>query len=211
MLLIIGLAAQAPIRSGRLGSNVRPMSRISASLLGALRSSLVHALRAARSNFEGIPLSPRGFRPVTAISLDLHLQQGYVEVSLRTMGEGRSLSIGDWSLAGFLSSLSGPRDEELSALASVALSFYHQIADSDYSSRADRAHLLYLLSAEVLLDRQVAEILNDYKINAPFFGSALGGHPFTYVVLDPEEMIRGNYCEIVRANQVTSRVLHGLA
>ncbi len=173
-------------------------------LAQSFRDDLVAALKAAAPHFEALPVTPRGHRSHSGLSLDLFIQHGYVQVSLREADE-RQLqgNIGDWANQGFLSSRSGPCDEELGRLASTIAS-----VDANWQGEShDLRHLLFVAAARALLDPQVAELLRSHRINAPCHAAELGGHPFAFYVMDPDEMLRANYCDIVRAQRITARIL----
>jgi hypothetical protein len=177
-------------------------------VVATLCDQLVLALQSAAPWFEALPVTPRGYRAYSGMSLDLHIQHGYVEVSLRTSGErANERYIGDWSHSGFLSSLNGPCDNEMGQIAATIMKKYSEVGEDDLRGQADRRHLLFLAGAEALLQREISEILNGYRIEAPYFGSELGGYPFSYFVLDPDEGLSANYCDLVRSKLITARLL----
>ena len=90
--------------------------------------------------------------------------------------------IGDWADQGFLSSNPGPCDEELAAIVSAI----EQSSRSAAGSAEDLRHVLFVAAAGALLP---------------------GGCPFYFYAMDPEEALRVNCCDVVRANRVTARVL----
>lgn len=83
--------------------------------------------------------------------------------------------------------------------------------DSATGEAEDLRHVLFMAAAEALLDPEIANILRSYGVDAPDFGSALGGYPFYFYVMDPDEALRVNYCDVVRANRVSARVFKVLA
>jgi hypothetical protein len=70
----------------------------------------------------------------------------------------------------------------------------------------EMAHLVFLAGAEALLDRRIGEQLRKLGVNAPIVTDGFSHHRF-YMVFDPDESIRANYCEIVVANRITARLL----
>jgi hypothetical protein len=174
----------------------------------AMSDELVRALRAARPEFEALPRTTNGDVSISGMSLDLHIQHGYVAVSLRTEKEKwEDTHIGDWKHAQFLSSLDDDPETEMARLAEIINGLYAEIPEDDVYAQVDRRHMLYLVAAEAVLDEKVAEILNDYGIEAPVFGDALGSAPFSFFVYDADGMLTTNYCDIVRAHRVTARIL----
>ncbi|MCE4555448.1 hypothetical protein [Pelomonas cellulosilytica] len=141
---------------------------------------------------------------MSGLSLDLFIQYGYVQISLR-LREERELggNIGAWANQGFLSSKDGPCDEELGAIVSSI----EQFMGGATGTAEDLRHVLFMAAAEALLAPEVATLLRSYGVDAPDFGSALGGYPFYFYVMDPDEALRVNYCDVVRANRVVARVL----
>lgn len=177
----------------------------------AVRTELVLALRAARADFEALP-GPTTGRPISGMSLDLHIQHGYVAVSLRTDEERwEQTHIGDWQHAQFLSSLQDSPDTAMSRLAAVVVELYTEVREDDVFGLADRRHMLYLVAAEAVLNEEVAIVLNELGIEAPVFGEELGSAPFAFFVYDADEMLTVNYCDVVRAHWVTARVLRNEA
>jgi len=77
----------------------------------------------------------------------------------------------------------------------------------DSPARHEMAHLVFLAGAEALLDRRVAACLCEIGVNAPAYGDEFLQRPFEYMVFDPDETVRVNYCELVLANRVTSKWL----
>ena len=178
----------------------------------SMRDDLIRALRAAKTEFEAIPVTPRGHRSIAGMSLELFVQEGYVQVSLRTDDDKwKSRTIGDWQFAGFLSSVEGPCEREMRRIAKTMKSLYSQIPKNDAYGRADRCHMIYLAAAEAIMDEHVVGVLNSYMIEAPVFGDALGSDPFTFFVYDNDRNLDGNYCDIVRGHRVTARILRGEA
>lgn len=85
-----------------------------------MRDELVRALRAARSAFGVLPRTADGGLSISGLSLDLHIQHGYVAVSLRTDDEKwEDTHIGDWKHAQFLSSLDDDPETEMADRKSV--------------------------------------------------------------------------------------------
>jgi len=74
------------------------MNRFEAAAV-AIRAELVLALREARADFEALPGPTTGPRPISGMSLDLHIEHGYAAVSLRTDDEKwEDTHIGDGSM-----------------------------------------------------------------------------------------------------------------
>ena len=174
----------------------------------AMRDELVRALRAARSAFGVLPRTADGGLSISGLSLDLHIQHGYVAVSLRTDDEKwEDTHIGDWKHAQFLSSLDDDPETEMACLADIMNTLYAEVPEDDVYAQLDRRHMLYLVAAEAVLDEKVAEVLNDYGIEALVFGDAVGSTPFLFFVYDADGSLSTNYCDIVRAHRITARVL----
>lgn len=145
---------------------------------------------------------------ISGMSLDLHIQHGYVAVSLRTEQEKwKDTHIGDWRHAQFLSSLDDDPETEMARLADIVNRLYAEVPDDDDYGQLDRRHMLCLVAAEAVLDEKVAEVLVNYGIDAPVFGDAVGSTPFSFFVYDADGMLAANYCDIVRAHRITARIL----
>ena len=170
----------------------------------SFRDALVSALKAAAPHFKDWPVDRSGTRDISAMSLDRFVQFGYVQVSFRRREERETGGdIGSWANQGYLSSKDGPCDEELAPIVSTSKQF---MTSADGAAK-DLRHVLFLAAAEALLDPQVATLLQGHEVDAPDFGDSLGGYPFTFYVMDPDEALRVNYCDVIRANRVTARVI----
>ena len=85
-------------------------------------------------------------------------------------------------------------------------------------SHLEIAHLIFLAGAEALIDATVRdrfyEILDSIQDSSTFSGqlslegklSANDGW-FEYVLSDPDEQCRANYCDIVLASEIKARTL----
>jgi hypothetical protein len=71
------------------------------------------------------------------------------------------------------------------------------------------SHIIFLAGAEALLDPKVAELLRCFNIDAPTLQDRFISSSFQYIVVDPDQTLKSNYCDLVLANRVTKRLLEG--
>jgi hypothetical protein len=69
------------------------------------------------------------------------------------------------------------------------------------------AHLIFLAAAEALISPAVAMHLQGLGVNAEAWENDFAPGAFEYIVVDPDQTIKANYCELVLANRVTARWL----
>jgi len=111
-------------------------------------------------------------------------------------------SIADWPDFDFAIERTSPT---LKKAAAFAADTYRNKPEKMELSEA--AHFLFLSAAEALLDTSVAETLQSLGITAPKLGDGIGGSPFEYLVLDADATYKANYCEIIRSNRTTQRLM----
>jgi len=110
-----------------------------------------------------------------------------------------------WQHFEFVSSQSC-RSEALRHAAQVVTQLYESW---DGQKLSEAAHIIFLAAAEALLDERVASLLQEFGVAAQIVNDELRGlrKGVEYMVFDSDKTISANYCEIVLANRVTSRLL----
>jgi hypothetical protein len=166
-----------------------------------------NVLRESSPYINSIERTARGDLPVTGLSLDLYPWHGAITLSLRLssdfpLGENR-YEIGDWKYHDFPSAWKTTCFQEAGHFLQR---FYRAGGQDEFQARA---HLVFLAGAEVLLDPRIAEQLQSLGIDAPIKTEYFISHYFEYIVLDSDETVKANYCEIVMANRVTNLLLGG--
>jgi hypothetical protein len=142
--------------------------------------------------------------PLWALSFDVIAWQPYVGLAFRLESEsglGASTNSADWKHSHFIEDI---RSRPLSAAAKYVHDIYQNTKED---IRQETLHLIILAAAHAILDRRVAQTLQSMGIEAPEIGDRLEGTYFKYFVMDSDELIRANYCDIVRANRATRHVL----
>jgi hypothetical protein len=119
-------------------------------------------------------------------------------------------STADWKhncLIGNEPSLSPPHASASVKLFENAANYIYEQTMESGELEQEVVHLIYLATAEALLDPSITSVLRGYQIDAPFVEDSFLPHRcFEYVVTDPDESIAANYCEIVIANRITNRM-----
>jgi len=171
-----------------------------------LLKGVLAGLRSRAKKIQTIERGGGGQLPtITGVSLDLAPWHGGVGLSLRVSSDpsdpGRRLSSVEWKHFGFLSA------ENYPALEPVGDYLAQCYRAKGQRGNLDMAHLIFLAGADALLDRKVAQCLQEAGVDAPAIRAKLESHDFDYVVVDPDGTIKANYCELVLAMRVTRRLL----
>lgn len=167
---------------------------------------ILDALDSKASAIASIDQIPNVEFPIDGIALDMAPWHGGMGLALRQVTEFEHESrynSADWDYFDFVSNSS------FSGLQ-VAANFIKEayLSEGEGSpARLEMAHLVFLAGAEALLDSRVAECLCALGINAPVYANGFLGRRFEYMVFDPDETVRMNYCELVLANRVTAKWL----
>lgn len=142
---------------------------------------------------------------IWAISYDILPWDPYVGIAFRVKSESghdSSLNSSGWNHSHFIEDISckhlkPARDYTHTAYGSA----------SGGLSSQEIAHLIFLAAADALLDESIASLLQSFGVNAPVIEDSLAGGYFKFVVLDDDGTIKANYCDIIRSNRVTRRLL----
>jgi hypothetical protein len=100
------------------------------------------------------------------------------------------------------------RDCESATLRDAARYVQEIYLGSSYNREI--AHLIFLAAGEALLDPAVAVYLQGIGIDAPVWTDEFASG-FEYIVVDEDQTVKANYCEIVLVNRVTARLQSGRA
>lgn len=158
----------------------------------------------------------KGIFPINAMTLDILPWFGQAGIAFRIQSDPVTLRVGEWAHYDDFVDLcvchSGPLND---AAQYVRDAWESPPADLN---RLQMAHLIFLAGAEALLADAVRcrfyAILDAIQTESEFTGrfsfdnqlSAYDGW-FEYVVSDPDGNSRVNYCDVLRANEVTKAAL----
>src|SRR5262249_34507909 len=171
-----------------------------------LVQGILDALHARAGVIASIKRIPNVDFPISGISLDMAPWHGGIGRALRQVTEfehERRYNSADWEYFDLVSSTSFPGLQ----LAAEFINKAYVSEGEDSPARHEMAHLVFLPGAEALLDARIAERLCEMGVNAPVYGDGFLRRGFEYMVFDPDETVRVNYCELVLANRVTSKWL----
>lgn len=169
-------------------------------------AAILDGLRERTDYINSIPRNGRGDIPATGLALELSPWEGGLGLSLRLTedfprGDERYTSA-DWSQFDFTEGCSSPSFEAARAYFSE---MYKQADDSGQDPR-EIAHLVFLAGAEALLDPSVSQYLSTLGINAPEVGDYFIDSPFEFIVMDPDESVKSNYCDLVVSYRIAERL-----
>jgi hypothetical protein len=174
-------------------------------LKGTIYLGVLDALQEHASYIAGIPRTAQGGIPMTGLSLELYPWHRYIAMSLRSSSDVMNrYSSADWEHFEFISSRES--GSEPFRTAAVVVTETYDAAGDDLEARKEAAHLIFLAAAEALLEPSVAGALQSMGIEASVFTDRLD-RGFEFMVFDSDETLKANYCEIVRSNRVTRRLL----
>lgn len=169
-----------------------------------LLNAVVSALEEGKQYIVNIERTARGDLPITGIALELAPWHGFVALSLRGQSdfpEGQSrYDSADWTHFNFTETFT-------SSALQKARSFTENLYRQPDESGRERAHIIFLAGAQALLDPKVAESLCCLDIKAPTLRDHFVSSFFQYIVVDPDETLKSNYCDLILANRITERLL----
>ena len=177
----------------------------------AILRAIIDSLQERTDYIAQIERTPRGDVPVSGIALELFPWHARMGLSLRLtsdfpLGTSRYGSA-NWPHFDFTVGCHAPS-------IVTAISLVTQIYDRGNEpgiDRRDMAHLAFMAGAEALLHPQVSRLLNDFGINAPTLTDTIVTSPFQYIVIDADQTVKSNYCDIVMANRVALRIIGNAA
>ena len=154
-----------------------------------------------------IERTARGDIPVTGIALELAPWHGHLGLSLRLtsdfpLGDARFDSA-SWMHFNFTEGCTAPSN----AIAKSAIIELYDRGNALDSDLCDMAHLLFWVGAEALLHPSISQLLNEFDIDAPELTDTFVSSHFEYIVIDPDETISSNYCDLVLSNRIIHRLL----
>jgi hypothetical protein len=139
--------------------------------------------------------------------LELSPWNGGFGLSLRLTADypmgGYRYESGDWVHSCFTEGCEAPSIE---TACSIVARFYERAAALSIK-KTEMGHLTFLAGAEALLDLTVAKSLNGLGIRAPELKDTFVTSAFDYIVMDEDETVKSNYCDMVIANRVADRLL----
>jgi hypothetical protein len=171
--------------------------------------AVIDAIKRRSDYIRSIKRTGRGDMPIDGIAFDLYPDHGYIALSLRENDAvNRHQNSADWPHFEFISSQQHDFPALRAALTYIEGTYgSHAASGTDHST--ELRHLILLAAADALTDPSVAELLKSFDIDAAVWDDRMFPNPgyFDYVVLDANGDIRLNYCELVRANRITRRLI----
>jgi hypothetical protein len=173
----------------------------------AILTAIADGLRERADYIAAIPRTSNGQVPVTGIALELSPWHGAFALSLRLssdfpIGKNRYNSA-DWTHFAFTE---GCRSPSIAKVGAIISDFYQQ-GQEPHTELHEMAHLIFLAGAEVLLDPAACNILREFGVDAPLLEGGFVATHFQYILTDPDETMKSNYCDIVLSNRMTKRLL----
>lgn len=172
----------------------------------AINSAIVDALNDRKDYIAQIERTGRGELPITGIALELFPWHSSLGLSLRSMndfpaGDSRYDSA-DWEHFNFTNECDLPSIDNAINLVSEI----YEKGRGETFELTEMAHLAFVAGAEALLQPNVCDTLNNFDIRAPSLSDSFVSSPFEYIVMDGDETVKSNYCDIVLANRVMQRL-----
>lgn len=173
----------------------------------AIRIAIFDALKECEQYIASIERTARGDSCVSGIALELFPWHGSLGLSLRLTSDfplgGFRYDSADWIHYNFTNDCKSP---SIDAAIALVTQIYHSGKESG-DTLCEMAHLTFMAGAEALLAPQVSGLLNQFGIGAPLITDTFISSPFQYIVMDVDQTVKSNYCDIVLANRITRRLL----
>ncbi|MCA9071396.1 MAG: hypothetical protein KDA84_20855 [Planctomycetaceae bacterium] len=158
----------------------------------------------------------KGLFPINGITLSILPWFGQAEIAFRVQSDPPTLDVAEWEYYDDFSDLCNCHSTPLADAAQYSREAWENPPDG--LSNLQMAHLIFLAGAEALLDASVRnrfyEILDSIQDESTFtgqfsFDNRLSAHDgwFDYIVSDPDGNCRANYCDVIRANEVSTEAL----
>lgn len=172
----------------------------------AISFAIVDALNDRVDYIAEIERTGRGELPISGIALELFPWHSSLGLSLRSINDfptGESqYDSADWEHFDFTNECDLPSIDNAIRLVSEL----YEMGRGDKFDLAEMAHLTFIVGAEALMQPDVCDTLNNLGIRAPRLSDRFVSSPFQYIVMDGDETVKSNYCDIVLANRVTQRL-----
>jgi hypothetical protein len=146
---------------------------------------------------------------IWALAYEIIPWQPFAAFSIRVRDEtdgNLRYDLAAWKHYEFACNINTPVLKEIADYCAAAVTG-PQAADNSGDKSQEVAHLIYLAAAEALLAPEVSAFLRPLGINVPVATDTLDLAYLEFVVFDPDKTLKCNYCEIIRANRVTKRLL----
>lgn len=146
---------------------------------------------------------------IWALSYDVIPWQPFAALSFRVREESQRdlrYDVGGWRNYEFVGNIDSPALKQVADYVAVEVN-NSAVGDPDGTRSQETAHLIYLAAAEALLAEDVATLLKSLGINVPATSDTLRLSYFEFIVFDDDKTLKANYCELLRANRVTQRLL----
>jgi|GEM_PF-4934976 len=152
--------------------------------VSGLRAAIIASLKKSLPLIQEIGKHPRGVSRIDGIAVCLLPFEDFFALYFRTDKDAKKNDFGDW--------LQPPQAIDSPILATVT---------EEYNNHEDGEQYMLKLNtaiADALLCEEVVEIVKGYGMAEYFKLDQLGGNPFDFVVLDMDECIRANFCDVIR-------------
>lgn len=172
-------------------------------------NAILNSLQQRADYIRAIERNGRGEMPIDGIAFDVHPDYGYVALSLReSKGLSLSWNSADWPHFEFVNSQQHKYDPLMEAVSHMR-ACYEPYAQSTTYHGVEIRHLMMVSAAFALIDPAVADLLRSFEIEAATWDGRMYPDPryFEYVVLNAMESDRLNYCELMRQNLITTRLM----
>ena len=146
---------------------------------------------------------------IWALSYDVIPWQPFAALSFRVREESQGdlrYDVAGWRHYEFVGDIDAPALKQVAEYVAAEVNGPTD-DDADGTRSQETAHLIYLAAAEALLAEDVATFLKSLGINAPATSDTLRLSYFEFIVFDDDKALKANYCELLRANQITQRLL----
>jgi hypothetical protein len=171
-------------------------------------SAVIDSIQRRSDYIRSIRRTGRGDMPIDGIAFDLYPDHGYIALSLRENDAVyRNQNSADWQHFEFICSQQHDFPRLRDAVSYIEEK-YKPYRASESNQGTELHHVILLAAADALTDPSVATLLRSFEIEAAIWDDRMFPDPgfFDYIVLNAHGDIRLNYCELVRANRITSRL-----
>ena len=170
-----------------------------------VQDGIIHALQLKSQYIQDIQKSKDYQSRIISLSFDVYPWHQYVALSIRLNSDTVENNPADWLHFEFISTIECDSIPFKKAAEYIAQQY--ELAEEQGISARDMAHLLFLASAEALLSSDVIILLQSMGLNIEASEDPLDSQLVKLCVWDVDESIPTNYCDIIRANRATARIL----
>ena len=153
-----------------------------------VRAAIIAALNTCRPKIEEIGKHPIGTSKITGLAVEVVPFEDIFALHFRDGQNEKEIDFADWSHCEMFHD--SPLHKELLSKIKEA-----------YNASEDGERYILMLNtavADALLCDEVVAILKSLSMATYFELDELGNNPFDFVVLDMDECIQANFCDIIR-------------